>query len=73
MVTDKLILNMGTAELVASCGGACSRQSCEPLEGDISNMVCKAVAANPYNCSSASGSLGCTQIPVNLARSYVRY
>ncbi|KAG0610139.1 hypothetical protein M758_7G041500 [Ceratodon purpureus] len=62
---------MGTADLVASCGGSCSRQSCQPLQGDLDTMTCKNVLLNPV-CNDANGNLGCTQIRVNLGRSYVR-
>lgn len=60
------------ADLVASCGGSCSRQACQPLQGDLDSMTCKNVVLNP-TCSDANGNLGCPQIRINLARSYVRY
>jgi hypothetical protein len=63
---------MSIADLVASCGGSCSRQSCEPLEGDLSLLTCKNVALNAA-CSDANGNLGCSQLRVTLARSFVRY
>lgn len=60
-----------TCDLVASCGDSCSRQSCEPLAGDLDLLICKNVAKNP-TCVDSSGNYGCSQLRVILSKSFVR-
>jgi len=62
---------VATCDLVASCSSSCSRKACDPLEEDLASQTCKSVALNP-TCYGPNGTLGCSELPVSLSRSYVR-
>lgn len=61
-----------SSELLASCQGNCSRQACLPVQGDDEGYECKRVTNNSH-CYSVDGNLGCRNIRVSMAKSFVRY
>lgn len=60
-----------SCELVASCKGNCSRQSCLPVQDDEEGYKCVSVANNT-NCYNEDGNLGCQIIRVSFAKSFIR-
>lgn len=62
---------MRSCELLASCQGNCSRQACLPVQGDDEGYECKRVTNNSH-CYSVDGNLGCRNIRVSMAKSFVR-